>query len=237
MDINIIIDNREKKSFRQILSDENITYTVKYLSYGDIWFTDVNDQPIMIIERKTYDDLNSSIKDGRSHNQAFHLKEINKDSDIVTSYLVERKLSSKLIEFEDKIMQAMTNKQVRDGLMIFHTQGPIDTAKHIKRIQKCLAKHGSYKSTMSKETFTSTIKLPKCSDKKNIKCIYICMLRCIPSVSDSMATSIVNKYKTMAELLCYLADHGEDALVGHKINDKRKVGKVVSKRIYKTLIG
>lgn len=229
--MNILIDNREHSLFMKTLDTYSIKYKTSTLLYGDIWFVNDKNEPIMILERKTRDDFESSIKDGRSHNQAFKLKEIDGNSNVIVGYLIEMSITS----YEDKVIQAMINKQVRDGFHIFHTKDMKESAIYIKKIKKCIEKHGTYKQQLKEETFTSTIKLPKCSNKNDPGCIYICMLRCIPGVSDAIARAIYSKYPSMLYLFTHMVEHGEESLVGLQINAKRKIGKVISKRIYSTL--
>lgn len=226
----IIIDDREKLPFRNVLKEYNIAFKVNHLKYGDIWILK-NGSPRLIIERKTYDDLESSIKDGRSHCQAFNLKEIDEKSKIMVAYLVEVKINAE--RNEDMIMQAMINKMIRDGLRIIHTRGPEDTARHLKYMAKCIAKHGTYKTLeKKKETFTSTIKLPKCSNKNDKKCLFITQLRVFPGVSDSIATAIAGICPGWLDLLLLFKKHGELALASLAVTKKRKIGKALSRKIF-----
>ena len=67
----IIIDNREKDLI-ELFKNNNVTHVNKNLDIGDIQFI-INNEIIYIIERKTYDDLGASIKDGRYKEQKIRL--------------------------------------------------------------------------------------------------------------------------------------------------------------------
>ena len=66
----IKIDNREKDIIA-ILQNKGYNFELENLDLGDFQFLDLTSkEPIIIIERKTYSDLNASIKDGRYKEQA-----------------------------------------------------------------------------------------------------------------------------------------------------------------------
>ena len=66
-----IIDNREKELKDYFKNNDNIKF--ENLDIGDIVIKD-NDKIIMMIERKTLEDLSASIKDGRYKEQKIRLK-------------------------------------------------------------------------------------------------------------------------------------------------------------------
>ena len=78
--IDIIVDNREKKLIPIIKSlnndyDYNFNITVDKLDIGDI-IIKKNGEEVMIIERKSYNDLASSLRDGRYKEQSFRLNSV-----------------------------------------------------------------------------------------------------------------------------------------------------------------
>jgi len=66
----LIIDQRENKIKNLLEEDENIEYT--NLDLGDFVFK-IKDEIVLIIERKTVEDLAASIKDGRYREQKSRL--------------------------------------------------------------------------------------------------------------------------------------------------------------------
>ena len=76
----LVIDYREKRfieCLKKNINNKKITnfsYEIKNLPIGDIVFFN-EERQIMIIERKTLNDLSASIKDGRYKEQSFRLNE------------------------------------------------------------------------------------------------------------------------------------------------------------------
>ena len=70
--VEIIIDSRELKLKEIISKDLNLNIEFKNLDLGDIVFKK-NDKEILIVERKTINDLYSSIRDGRYKEQKIRL--------------------------------------------------------------------------------------------------------------------------------------------------------------------
>ncbi len=65
----IKIDNREQ-AFATFMTNDGYAFDLEPLDVGDIQFVDkVSKIPFIIIERKTYADLEASIKDGRYKEQ------------------------------------------------------------------------------------------------------------------------------------------------------------------------
>jgi ERCC4-type nuclease len=257
--IDIYIDNREKRTFKNILRDTVIQFALdmddKYkkiykrvsvldatLDVSDILITDGNN--IILIERKTYSDLSSSIKDKRSHKQAARIREYeekcrNNNIYIESYYLMESSNLRKEDLPEDTIIQAMINKQFRDKFRIIHTSDMKDSALYIKGIIQCILRYGfkDNEKCNEKEKLTLTTKKRVHKEKDQYKESFILMLTCIPRVSYDIAKSIINIYPRPVYLIYDLVDKGEYALVGININDTRKIGKTMSKKIYNHFIG
>jgi len=78
----LLIDAREPKSLVANLnvlkekSNINVSIIQKNLTIGDyIFYDEINTKELLIIERKSLADLESSIKDGRYKEQSFRLNE------------------------------------------------------------------------------------------------------------------------------------------------------------------
>ena len=80
------IDNREKKlikiimAFKEQFNLKKIDITIEVLDIGDFIICDDNDNEILIIERKSLNDLASSIKDGRYVEQSLRLSNLSPQS-------------------------------------------------------------------------------------------------------------------------------------------------------------
>ena len=111
----IKIDNRESELLKKIeyLTEHNenykgITISVENLPLGDFIINDgLND--LIIVERKSINDLLASIKDGRYEEQSYRLNGINHPNHNIT-YLIEGNISntnSKLIKQKNEKEQSM----------------------------------------------------------------------------------------------------------------------------------
>lgn len=85
--IELFIDSRETKII-DILREKNINFHTKQLDIGDIYLIDSNNN-ILIIERKTWRDLSSSLSDGRYREQRSRLLLSLNDPLIKVCYLIE----------------------------------------------------------------------------------------------------------------------------------------------------
>ena len=68
----LVIDNREKALITK-LREKQIDFEIKQLDIGDIQFLNSTGEIALIFERKTINDLASSILDGRYKEQGFRL--------------------------------------------------------------------------------------------------------------------------------------------------------------------
>ena len=79
----LYIDNREPKAIIDYLefinnnSKNKVNIEIKSLDLGDyVLYDEENERIIIIIERKSLSDLESSIKDGRYNEQSYRLSQI-----------------------------------------------------------------------------------------------------------------------------------------------------------------
>lgn len=234
MTLIVTVDSRENVAFTKPLHDilgrlqlgerklyNNLIIKYSQLSIGDIEIADGVNK--IIIERKTYHDMSASIRDGRSHDQAIRLR----SCEHPTYYLIEAgQFKWKDLE-ENIIMQAITNKRIRDGFDIIHTSGYEDSALHIARIVKCLADYG-FNQINSKCTTLQYIKKKKPAGSSPL----VRMLISIPRVTITMATNIAKQYPHASEVMLLFVRNDEFIL--SKISG---IGKATSKKIHDAFFG
>jgi len=132
----IIIDEREHSLYEkcQILSNQykNIVLSKEVLPLGDILFKTDHDLDILLIERKSFSDLLSSIKDGRYEEQSYRL--LNSSGLLPHSifYLLEG-MFSQLYNPNDKkiILSSMTSLQFFKGFSMIRTSSVNETAEFV----------------------------------------------------------------------------------------------------------
>ena len=222
-----------------------------------------------LIERKCISDLSSSIIDGRFRNQKSRLIESNANVIyIIEGYIKSFKGSLPHLTLKSSII----NLQLNYNFNVIRSESDQDTVDYLLLLyKKCLEKFNNNKKTeinkeINKEINTeinteinaennteinainiidttdiSQINLKK---KSNTLPLFVNQLTCINGVSNSIATTIYQKYKNYKELIDVyntLSDSDSELLLSEMIisNDsnskKRKIGKALSKKIYQSI--
>jgi len=244
----ILIDNRELKLKKYFEKYNNFEF--KNLDIGDI-IIKIKDEIVLIIERKTINDLYCSIKDGRYKEQKKRLLSnysINK-----FLYLIENNIEECKSKFNtDIIYGTIINILIRDNIRILKTSNISETIKYIeiliKRLetkQEIFFENKDLSKDLSLTTdYASTIKLEK---KKNMtpELCQITQLAQIPGLSINSSKAILEKYNKIKNLILEYekleTESSKELLLVDieikSINNKKnkKIGKVLSKRIYEYL--
>lgn len=106
-----------------------------------------------VVERKRMDDLGSSIKDGRFHEQKFRLRKCGLKNVI---YMVENYGSNRHVGLPlQSLMQALANTRVQDGFKIHLTDSLTNSARFLAMMTKRLtieykASNYYFKDTLGK---------------------------------------------------------------------------------------
>ena len=231
----IIIDCREQSLFENLLPiTSEIVYEKKNLEIGDVVFESDEGKIMLIIERKTVDDLLSSLKDGRYVEQSFRLNALEEVPNHHIYYLIEGKLDRK----NEVVYSSMFSLSYFKGFSILKTANVSETAFMITQMAKKLLREKDkrlpyYTSITSieevkEETKTSycTV-LQKSKKSKNIQPdnfgeIILCQ---IPGVSSTTAILIMKHYKLFKNLL---EDENKKVTLSTLVLDsKRKLSKTV----------
>lgn len=264
---------------------------VKNLDIGDIIIS--NGSHKLIIERKTVNDLVSSIKDGRYREQKMRLLSYQKkniNSRII--YLIEGyELSARLKNEQSALHGSLISMSLRDNIPIFRTKDVSNSVVFILRLYSRMTKNaaelfpivsrsesdiksisigiksdaddnvtvnqmrdGDNKdvrqidlrgsgniTTNTSKCYLDNIKIKK---KENITADnwFTLALANIPGISINIAKTITSKYEKMQDLIDAYEKideekYKENLLCDIKIIDtNRKVGKVISKKVYDYLI-
>ena len=239
--MNIIIDNRENKLI-QLFENNNISFIKKQLEIGDI-ILQQDDKILLFVERKTIPDLIGSIKDGRYKEQKTRiLSKINIENVL---YLIEGRVDN--IKFDEKIIfGSITNMIFRDNIKLINTGNLQQSFDLILSLKKKFME-GTFQSKENLN-YNDTIKLNK---KENItnNIFNIQVLANVPGVSLKMAEIILKDIKSIKDLILKYDNYNlelqkddvdiknieklkEELLKDIQYSEKRKVGKVISKRIY-----
>jgi len=248
----IKLDYREKKLNGQLLKlkDTNkfdkISIVLENLSIGDVIICDDDGKEKMIIERKTLSDLASSIKDGRYAEQSYRLNGYSMVNHNIV-YLLEGIIAdwperkARMTRTPKKTLYVtMFSLQYYKGFTTINTKNVEETAEYIVRVTDKLSrdkKQCYYDSSCNYVPYTSVVKKEK---KKNItpENIDIIMLNQIPGISLKTSEVIIEKYKTVYNLIQELNENLGclDNVKLKATNGERKISKSAVKNIKEYLL-
>ena len=226
----IIIDNRETLLVKY-LNELNYDFKKENLDLGDIQYKYDNNL-IYIIERKTVNDLGASIKDGRYKEQKIRLLSNNKNN---IFYIIEGNINYCETLSTKAILGSIINMIFRDNIKIIYSKDIKQTLDIIIQIKnKYETNKFNNNQTNIKNDYISCIKINKKENLDKRTCNII-QLATIPGVSKNISTIILEKYDNLNHLISELNQHGELLLKDIELG-KKKLGKVLSKRIYDYLL-
>lgn len=244
----IEIDYRESKILKLINAQQQIIcnnkiygpitinnipfyYKISNLTVGDFIFKK-NEEILFIIERKCINDLSASIIDGRFKNQKQRLL----DTNLNIVYIIEGSVQ----KYSGSIPKTTLKSSILNliykynNFKVIKSECEKDTLDYLLLLYKKII-NNDLNFHIGNDNSTLTIK--KKSDYDNI---FINQLTCIHGVSEIIAKKIVEKYKSMNQLINTYnnlsTNECENLLIDIMINEKRKLGKSLSKKIYHNLV-
>jgi crossover junction endonuclease MUS81 len=242
----IVVDNRESALFPYFSKD--FEYGKDNLVLGDIVFKE-NMELVLLVERKSIDDLVQSIKDGRYREQKQRIRE----SGIAPRncvYLIEGRLPRSSLNAKYKglsisaIWGSILNSSIRDGFHLFFTNTTNETALWIEYLAK---KFYGGESPFQQEGDKTCLQHPDglalrekviCEVKKkgdiDTKTCFQHQLCQIPGISEKIALSLSQEVSSMVDFLEQLRSKQDDALSWLstcQVSEKRKIGKKTSQKI------
>lgn len=257
----IIIDYRENDLYEKILKIEygsSIEIIKENLHLGDIVFR-YNEIDILIIERKTINDLCASIKDGRYKEQSYRL--LNsvsiKSHNIV--YIIEGMMTNISSETKKIVYGAITSLAFLKEFSVLRTWSVGETAELLinmaRKIEKewiifslnlentknsisSVEENSMIDNNIKNTDYVNVVKKIKKENinKENIGEIMLCQ---IPGLSSQTAIQIINHYKSLCGLIDSLRNN-RDCLKDFKIDcnngKKRNLSKKIIENLYNFLI-
>lgn len=236
----------------KVLDGKTITLQSENLPLGDIIICGDDGTEKLILERKTLQDLAASIRDGRYKEQSFRLNECNIHNHNIM-YLIEGNLQQyKPFLFGktpiDKyaLLSSFVSICYYKGFSLYKSNTIDESAEWIIHLAYKIEKEGGnayYKtneseSDTSTDTYSSTLKRTK---KNNITPNNIgeIMLSQIPNVSSAVAGAVMEKFKTLKNLLQALQTDItvlREIKTINKTGQSRKISKTSIENIYNYLI-
>ena len=206
--LKIIIDSRETNLFNNIIERDldkyvdKITIIKQQLEIGDIHIQ--MDDLIYVYERKTINDLLSSVKDSRYKEQKSRLLSNYKN----VNYIIEGSdiIASNNLHNQTLLTSIYFNSTYRDNIKIFFTKNVNDTITFLLMLStKIIDKPHNFILNETQKTEPEYIDICKIKSKKsdNIdkETCYLLQLSQIPNISKQIAKNIKDIYPSMKILL------------------------------------
>lgn len=201
----LIIDSRETR----LLQDLALTTTnceKEYLALGDIIFRDASTGQEIIIERKTWADLWSSIQDGRYREQRSRLLEC-RDASLSSNivYLIEGSYRSLTAEAAETCRRALVRLQVAYRIPVVMTGSMEETVEWVRwfhekeKLVIFLKTCDAHEERV--ESIQSRLNHNKKASIQNPKTMLVTFLRSISGVSYAVATTIAEPFESIKNML------------------------------------
>ena len=229
MNVQIIVDSRETKLFSLLterdldIYKDNISIQKEQLELGDIHI--IFNEITYIYERKTVNDLLSSIKDGRYKEQKNRLLA----NSFNNNYIIEGDTitSNKNFKNQKTLTSVYLNSIYRDKINVFFTTNIDDTATFLLLlVSKIIEKPENYLNENNKisQDYIDVCKI-KSQKNKNIDkdTCYLLQLSQIPNISKEIAKKIKEIYPTMYSLINALQQQPDEK---SKISLLTKIDKI-----------
>ena len=234
--LKIIIDSRETNLYNNIIERDldkyvdKITIIKQQLEIGDIHIE--YDDLIYVYERKTVNDLLSSVKDSRYKEQKSRLLSNYKN----INYIIEGSdiIASNNIHNQNLLTSIYFNSTYRDNIKIFFTKNINDTITFLLMLStKIIDKPHNFILNETQKTEPDYIDICKIKSKKsdNIdkETCYLLQLSQIPNISKQIAKNIKDVYPTMKILINTLAtsENPNELLMKIPNIGKQKANKII----------
>jgi crossover junction endonuclease MUS81 len=230
--VTLILDARENTLYNNIIQRDLDKYKdfleieKKQLELGDIHIIFKN--TTFVIERKSVNDMVSSIKDGRYKEQKHRLLS-NIEANKIT-YIIEGDTIISKHNNHNILSSVYLYSIYRDGIHIAFVKNIEETSTYILTLcTKIIDNSDKFLKNNEEISYIDTCKI---KSKKianiDVKTCYLLQLSQIPTISIVIAKNIENKYPTLRELLKSLdeSDNKEKLLC-----DIDKIGKDKAKKI------
>jgi ERCC4-type nuclease len=234
----IIIDEREVALYERMVSlNTDILLVKQVLQIGDAIIQN-DDVDLCVIERKTLQDLLSSIKDGRYEEQSHRLIHTSGLSPHNIIYIIEGNMSTLQTDKEKQLIySSITSLNYYKGFSVLRTTSVNDTADLILGMTRKIEKNNAkgvlpYTNCEQITPYANVVKKTKKDNitTENISQIMLCQ---IPGVSTVTSTAIFTKFGTIKKLITSIAENPDcmNDLSYIQSGKSRKVNSTAIKKI------
>lgn len=230
--LSCVVDTRERDLI-PLLSP----WPVRTLPVGDIWIGLSGEEVMLggvVIERKTTDDLEASILDGRYREQRTRLTTYCQQRGARPLYVIEGLMDRLWGKLTQETLQKYLNRlTLRYGVAVIHTENLTATAKLCQILASQISAEPAVFVTTDPAslTYSSTVSVSKKGNKEDPKNFAACALQGCPGVSSAVALSILDAFEgTLTGVMA-----AEETALATVQTGKRKLGPALAKRLYTLL--
>jgi ERCC4-type nuclease len=227
------LDTREGELIRLLQAPQDI---VKQLPVADIWIGITESNSIseggLLIERKSIRDLEASILDGRYREQRGRLLASCHENKTQPMYIVEGSFSSGTGRLTKKALMKFINRLIfHYNIAVMQTASVNETAELIQTLaEQWKEDPASLQRTTEVVKVTDGIHVQKKANAMDPRQFAICCIAQCPGVSVKTAEQLVTIFGSLPGVIKASKEELEQVKVG-----ARKIGPVVSKRLYELL--
>lgn len=254
------IDLREPKTLVAYIKSLNesaknkVTIIQKNLDIGDfVFYDEKNERTLLIIERKSLSDLESSIKDGRYNEQSFRLNETLIHNHNIIYLLEGAIINYKNTFFRNTLYSTLFSLNYYKGFSVINSLNQIETGDLLLAFASKLIrenKPGFYcdlsnnvenniiNNNNTSHDNTNYIDNVKVSKKSHVNSdnIFQLMLMQIPGISAASAQALANEFKNIEDLIISLKDEKNERIKNVKLASGRKLNKTICESLKKYLV-
>jgi ERCC4-type nuclease len=254
----LLIDLREPKTLVAYITSLNenaknkVTIIQKNLDIGDfVFYDEKNECTLLIIERKSLSDLESSIKDGRYNEQSFRLNEAQIHNHNIIYLLEGAIINYKNTFFRNTLYSTLFSLNYYKGFSVINSLNQIETGDLLLAFASKLIrenKPGFYCDLSNNVNITNNINTTnnnnnyidnvKVTKKSHINSdnIFQLMIMQIPGISAISAQALANEFKNIEDLISSLKDEKNERLKNVKLASGRKLNKTINDSLKKYLV-
>ena len=254
----LLIDNREPNNLieeiQRLNQETSYNIEVQQLDIGDFWFCSKDsNHPIVILERKSLQDLEMSIKDGRYNEQSARLSSIDIHNHNIYYIIEGCIINYKKREKIQTLRSSITSLSYYKGFSIINTLTLLDTATTVYSFFDKLMRETRRVPYYSLQQQTDNNKVEISNNQINNDIEYIktlknqkknqitqdnilaIMLNQVPGISSTSSIAITQRYKTMTDLLYSLKNEPEN-IAEIYLDNGRRISKTVVQNLKMYLI-
>jgi ERCC4-type nuclease len=231
--MSIICDTRERDFIHQVPD-----ISTRTLPVGDIWIGISGEEVIaggIVAERKTVQDFEASILDGRYREQRTRLLTYCQQQNARPLYIIEGSMDSITGRLSNDVLRQYLNRlQLRYGVAVMQTDCLTSTIELCNTLSKQITKDPTVfvLEDGAQKAYTHVVSVVKKTNRDDPKTFASLMLQQCPGLSATVADALLNAFD---ETFKGVFEASELEIAAVRISEKRKVGPALAKRLFSLL--